>query len=180
MTGLYIHWDSFCPKKQMINLIKTLTHWALMICSESKLDDEVEFITGTLCNNGFPEDIVRSLIRDKISDFSKIKPDSVQRCPVYLWLPWLSDISDKFVNQISTCVRKCYFSFNLRVVFHTWTVWTSGWNDVLPCNIVVLWFILLHVFADCNTSGEPINVWIQELNNRYPQKYGKGTTLLTE
>ena len=50
-----------------------------MICFESKLDDEVEFITGTLCNNGFPKDIVRSVIRDKISDFSKIKPDSVQR-----------------------------------------------------------------------------------------------------
>ena len=78
-TGLYIRWDSFCPKKQKINLIKTLTHWALIICSESKLDNEVEFITGTLCYNGFPEDIVRSVIRDNISDFSKIKSDSVQR-----------------------------------------------------------------------------------------------------
>ena len=25
-TGLYIHWGSFYPKKQKINLIKTLTH----------------------------------------------------------------------------------------------------------------------------------------------------------
>ena len=32
-TGLYIHWDSFCPKKQKVNLIKTLTHRVLMICS---------------------------------------------------------------------------------------------------------------------------------------------------
>ena len=71
-----------------------------MIFSESKLDDEVEFITETLCNNGFPEDIVRSVIRDKISDFSKIKPDSVQRCPAYLRLFWL-DVSDRFGNQIS-------------------------------------------------------------------------------
>ena len=47
-----------------------------MIYSESKLDDEVELITGTLCNNGFSEDIARSVIWDKISDFSKIKPDS--------------------------------------------------------------------------------------------------------
>ena len=45
--------------------------------------------------------------------------------------------------------------------------------------VVVLWFILLDVFAVCNTSEEPINVWIQELN-MYPQKYGKGTILLTE
>ena len=25
-TSLYIRWDSFCPKKRKINLIKTLTH----------------------------------------------------------------------------------------------------------------------------------------------------------
>ena len=109
-TGLYIHWDSFCSKKQKLNLIKTLTHRTLIICSESKLDDEVEFIPGTLCNSGFPEDIVQSVIRDKISDFSKIKPNSVQRYPIYLRLSWLGDISDKFANQISAYVLKCYFS----------------------------------------------------------------------
>ena len=96
-TGLYIRWDSICPKKWKINLIKTLTHRAIMVCSESM----------TLCNNGLLEDIVRSVIRDKISDFSKIRPDSVQRCPVYFRLPWLCDISDRFANWISACVCKC-------------------------------------------------------------------------
>ena len=81
-TGLYIRWDSFCPKKRKLNLIKTLVHRALMICSELKLDGEVGFITETLCNNGFPEDIVRAVIRDKIAHFHKIKVASAQRCPV--------------------------------------------------------------------------------------------------
>ena len=36
--------------------------------------------------------------------------------------------------------------------------------------------LLLDVFEVCNTSGELVSVWIQELNNMYPQKYGKGTT----
>ena len=58
-----------------------------MICSASKLDDKVEFITWTLYNNGFPKDFIRYVIRDKISDFSKIKPDSVQR---YLVLKYLN------------------------------------------------------------------------------------------
>ncbi len=31
-TGLYIRWDSFCPKKPKKNLMKTRTHRALMIC----------------------------------------------------------------------------------------------------------------------------------------------------
>ena len=28
--GLYVHWDSFCPKKRKMNLIKTLIHQALI------------------------------------------------------------------------------------------------------------------------------------------------------
>ena len=100
-----------------------------MICSASKLDYEVEFITGTLCSKDFPEDIVRSVIRGKISDFSKIKLDSVQRCTVYLRLLWIGDINDRFANHIFACVRKCYFSSNQRVVFRTWTVLKSGRKD---------------------------------------------------
>ena len=50
-TGLYIRWDSFCPKKQKINIIKTLTHRELMIYYESQLNDEVEIISGTLWDN---------------------------------------------------------------------------------------------------------------------------------
>ena len=109
--------------------MKTRTHRALMICFE--LDDEVEFVIGTLCNYGFHEDIVQSVIRDKISDFSKIKPDLVQRCPVYFRLPWFTDVSNRFANQISACVRKCYFSSNLRVVFRTRAILTSGRKDFL-------------------------------------------------
>ena len=119
---LYIRWDSICPKKHKLNLIKTLIHWALMICSEWKLNGEVRFIIETLCNNGFPEDIVRSIIRDKIAHFPKTKVDSAQKCSVYLRLPWLGDISYHFANQISSCEWKCYFSSNLRVVFRTHTV----------------------------------------------------------
>ena len=40
-----------------------------MIYTESKLDGEIDFITETLCNNSFPEDIVRSVIGDKIAHF---------------------------------------------------------------------------------------------------------------
>ena len=96
-----------------------------MICSESKLDGEVSFITETLFNNSFPEDIVRSLIRDKIVHFHKTKVASAQKCPIYLRLHWLGDISDCFAYQISACVRKFYFSSNLCVVFRTRTALPS-------------------------------------------------------
>ena len=68
----------FVPKKLKINLIKTPAHWTLMICSNSW------FVTGALCKNGFTEDIVRSVTKEKNSDFNKIKFVSVQRCHVYV------------------------------------------------------------------------------------------------
>ena len=94
-----------------------------MICTESKLDCEIDFIAKTLCNNGFPEDIFRSVIKDKIAHFHKNK--------VYLRLPWLGEISDCFADQISVCIRRCYFASHLHVVYRTRTVLPSDRKDVL-------------------------------------------------
>ena len=81
------------------------------------------------------EAIFRSVIRDTISNFSKIKPDSVQRCTVYLRLLWLGDIRDEFANQTSACVRINYFSSNLRVVLRMRTVLTSSQKDAPPPSV---------------------------------------------
>ena len=77
-----------------------------MICSESKLDCEVDFITETLCNN---EDIVQSVIRDKIAYFHETEVASSQRCPVYLRLNWPGD---RFADQIPARIR-FYFASNV-------------------------------------------------------------------
>ena len=141
-------------------------------CGYTLFDSWIQTLIGsndvlqTANTNYIPGD--RSVIWDKISDLSKIKPDSVQGGGLYLKLPWLGVIRDRFSNQISACVRKCYFSSNLRVVLRTRTLLTSGRKDVLSLhNVVVFLFILLVVFAVRSTSREPINVWIQELNNLY-------------
>ena len=78
-----------------------------MICSKSKLDNKIRFISGTLS----PEGIVQSVIR--INDFNKIKPEIVQKCKVYLQLPWFGEVSDRFARPIFSCKQKCYFSANL-------------------------------------------------------------------
>ena len=66
-------WDSFHLTKQRINLIKILTHRVLMTCSESTLDTEIKFISTILYNNGFPLNVVQTVINNKITDFDKIK-----------------------------------------------------------------------------------------------------------
>ena len=127
-TGLYIRWTSFCPKKRKINLIKTLTHPTLMICSESKLDYEVEFTIGHFVIMASLKSLFNLSSGIKFLTSVKLNLILSRGVPVYLRLPWFGDISDRFANQISACVHKCYFSSNL-------TVLTSGRKDVLPAPI---------------------------------------------
>ena len=110
-----------------------------MISSNFKLDNEIKFISMTLCNNGFPLNIVQTVIDNKITDFNKIKPESVQRRPVYLHLPWMvgGGVNDRFAKQISKAVQKNCFSINVCVVFNTKLILTSICKDFLPTITIV-------------------------------------------
>lgn len=77
-TGLYSRWDTFCFIKRKINIIKKINHMALKICSKTKQDDEIRFITTTLRENAYPLGIVQSVIKHKITEFKKVRPVSVQ------------------------------------------------------------------------------------------------------
>ena len=52
-TGQYICWNFSSPKTRKINLIKTLDHRALLICSKTKLDSELDKIKQLLIENGY-------------------------------------------------------------------------------------------------------------------------------
>ena len=69
---------------------------------------------------------------NKVTDLNKIKQTSIQKCPVYLCLPWLDGISERFTKQISLTVLRCYFSANVQVVFNTKPILTSICKNVLP------------------------------------------------
>ena len=53
--GQYFRWDLFGPTKRKTNLIETLVHRALMICSKSN-------ISSILRNNGYPESIIQIIM----------------------------------------------------------------------------------------------------------------------
>ena len=57
-VNTYIHWNSFGPKQRKTNLIDTLTHRALKICSKSTLKHELENIHSILAKNGYPEFLI--------------------------------------------------------------------------------------------------------------------------
>ena len=85
---------------------------------------------------------MQSIIKNKIIDFNKIKLASVQRCPVYLCVPCLGGVSDRFAKQISQAVQKYYFSANVHV-FSKKPILTSIRKGIFI--IIVLLFIYLFI-----------------------------------
>ena len=71
--GQYLRWEFFSPTKQKTNLISTLVHQALMICTKSKLNEEIKHIKNILLDNGYPESIIDCNISKKIAQFSMPK-----------------------------------------------------------------------------------------------------------
>ena len=69
-TGRYFRWDSFGPTKRKTKLIETLVHRALMICSKSKLQHELENISSILRNSGYQESIIQITMSKKIALFN--------------------------------------------------------------------------------------------------------------
>ena len=86
-TGFYTNWNSFEPTKRKIYLLDTLVHRALKICSKSKLQEEFNQIGSVLHQNRYPEIVINSSIRNKISRFNLEPKEGSQRCPVYLKFP---------------------------------------------------------------------------------------------
>ena len=107
-TGQYIQWNFFGPSKREKNLISTLVHCALSICSKSMLQQELENIRVILHNNGYPESIIDRGISNKLARFQSPLQFSPNKCPVYLKLPWIGNISLKFENKIKSSVSNVF------------------------------------------------------------------------
>ena len=65
-TGQYLRYNSFSLQKRKINLIGTLVHKAFIICSKSKLDQELGKIHSILLENGYPERVINSAFKRKL------------------------------------------------------------------------------------------------------------------
>ena len=70
-TNRYILRNSFFPMKRKISLISTLVHIALVICSESSLQNELSNICSILINNDFPEVVINTAITRKMNQFRR-------------------------------------------------------------------------------------------------------------
>lgn len=101
--GLYTRWSSLCSRQQKLNLIMTPVHRAVKNCFQTELRSEIEFATKVLMDNGYRLDIVQSNIGPKTAQFKKPKLAVLEKCHVYLQLPWTGEVSTGLTKQISQC-----------------------------------------------------------------------------
>ena len=90
-TGLYTKWDTFNPRKYMINLIRTLSFrccriWSSPLSLQSSLND----LRKLLFQNGYPMGIVTYNINDVLRRQQRKaeRPTTVPKKIVYIVLPY--------------------------------------------------------------------------------------------
>ena len=125
-------WKSFSPQARKINLIKTLVHRALMICSKTKLDSELDTITQLVSDNGYPEDVLVLSIKEKLANISSEKQFGPEKCPVYLQLSWLGNVSSKVENQLNKAITSCFYDVKPHAVYNTRVMLPSAKKDSSP------------------------------------------------
>ena len=103
-----------------------------MICSKSKLDPELGKIRSILLENGYPEHAIKSTFKRKLQQLNSKPVHTVEKCPVYLHIPWIGNVSMKFEKQITSAVKRCFFSVVPHVIFNTRQFLPAIKKDVLP------------------------------------------------
>ena len=131
-TGQYLRWNSFSPQKWKINLIGTLLHRTIMICSKSKLDQELGKICSILLENDYPKRAINLAFKRKLQQLNSNPVHTVKKCPVHLHIPWIENVSMKFEKQITSAVKRCFFSIEPCVIFNTRQLFPAIKKDMLP------------------------------------------------
>jgi len=142
-----------------------------MICSKGKLDPELDKILSILLENGYPENLIKSTIKQKLQQLNSNPVHTVKKCPVYLHIPWIGNISTRFEKQITSAVKRCFFSVEPHVVFMTRQLLPAAKKDVLPShhqNNVIYQFV-----CHCDSRYRYISRTSQRLEERIKQHIPK-------
>ena len=104
------------PEKK-ISLISTPVHRALIICSDCKLHAELKNFFFNSTYEWLPDYVIENTKAHKLKTFTSTASHTVNKCPVYLDMPWLETPSVGLKNKIKANVKKCFFKVEQRVIF---------------------------------------------------------------
>ena len=103
-----------------------------------------------LRNNGYPESIIERGTSNKLAQFQSLPKFGPNKCPVYLKLPWIGNISLKFESKIKS-VKHCFRAVEPRVLFSTRKIFPSIHIDAVP---FVQRSMVVYVYrCDCRYVG---------------------------
>ena len=166
-TGQYLRWEFFTPTKRKANLVSTLVHGALKICSKSKLKEEIKRIKEILLGNGYPEDFVLKQISKKITQFSRPKRFGPDKCPVYLRVTYTGKAALTLERNLRIAVENCYGSVALRTVFVSRQMLPASRKYVLPA------IQKSSVIYKCHCDSRYVDRTAQRLQDRIKQHVPK-------
>ena len=117
---------------------------------------------------------IKSTIKRKLQQHNLNPVHTVKKCPVCLRIPWIGNVSMKFEKQITSAVKRCFFSVEPRVVFTTRQLLPATKKDVLPFhshhqNSVIYQFV-------CHCDSRYVGHTSQRLEERIKQHIPKSVT----
>ena len=103
-AGQYIPWCLFFRKQQKLSLISCLVFRSFKICSDTKVENELDNIRNIICVLGYPFDKVDKPIRQTISNIDKPKlygPKKMSGIPTPpIFRQCSSFLEDKYNKQL--------------------------------------------------------------------------------
>ena len=105
----------------------------------------------------------------KIVLFNRKPNEGVQKCAVYLKLPWIGTISLNFEKQTKIAIKGCYQAVEPRIVFTTRKILPAIHKDVLPSfqqNMVVYQYVCR---CDCRYVGRTSQRLQDRINQHIPR-----------
>ena len=103
-----------------------------MICSKTKLGSELDKIKEQLIEKGYPTDVLLSCINQKLANFAAENSFGPEKCPVYLKLPWIGNVSSKFQTQSNKAITSCFYAVKPCVVYNTRVMLPFAKKDSVP------------------------------------------------
>ena len=93
------------------------------------IDNRIDTI---LLESGCPKHEINSAFKQKLQQLNSNPVHTVEKCPVYLNIRWIGNVSMKFEKQITSAVKRCFFSVKPRVLFTTRQLLLATKKDMLP------------------------------------------------
>ena len=125
-TGLYTHFDSFCPSRFKSNLVFILLFHAFHICSRrADFWKEVSAIKQRLLLNGYPIPFLKDIIRnfhDCVIISPKALVPTVPRKKLFFCLPYIGKFSEHFKCDLLGVISDCYPQIDIQCVFKSYKV----------------------------------------------------------